>query len=206
VTANPSAPQALEDRLNSARHRRGITRSATVAVAAASMVLSGAFLASPAFADEGHTFNLDISDQAPIAPGAGGILTYQLTNTSNEAVDGFLINLSMPPTVDLELDPNNCEKFGTNREGDMVSCTFIGGIGQFGPGESKTLTKSYSVAADALASSSLGNIGANVVPIVNGETTEDPTDIKGPHVDYVEVSTSSGSAGALGQLRSLFGF
>jgi hypothetical protein len=170
------------------------------------MALSGAFLASPAFADEGHAFNLDILDQEPIAPGASGVLTYELTNTSSETLDGFLINISMPLTVDLELDPNNCEKFDTNREGgDMVRCTFIGGIGQFAPGESKVLEKSYSVAADAPESSSLGKIGANVVPIMDGETTEDPTDIKGSHVDYAEVSTSSGSAGAWDQMRSFFG-
>lgn len=193
--------------MNSARNRRRIARSATVAVAAASMALSGAFLASPAFADEGHAFNLDIQDQEPIAPGTSSVLIYELTNTSSEALDGFLINISMPPTVDLELDPTNCEKFDTNREGgDMVRCTFIGGIGRFAPGESKVLEKSYSVATDARESSSLGKIGANVVPIVDGETTEDPTDIKGSHVDYAEVSTSSGSAGAWDQMRSFFGF
>jgi hypothetical protein len=193
--------------VNSAHSRRGIVRVATVAVAATSMALSGALLASPALADEGHAFRLDIRDPEPIVPGTDGIITYELTNTSDDAADGFLINISIPPAVDLELDPNNCEQFSTNREGgDMVRCTFIGGIGTFAPGESKVLEKSYSVAADAPESASLGKIGANVVPIVDGEPTEDPTDIKGSHVDYAEITTSAGSTGAWGQLKSFFGF
>lgn len=171
------------------------------------MVLGGALLAAPAFADEGHAFALDIQDPAPVAPGSEGLVSYTLTNTSGEATDGFLINVSLPPTVELNLDPNNCEKFDTNRDGgDMIRCTFAGGIGAFAPGESKVLEKSFTVAADAAAGASLGQIGANVVPIVDGEPTEDPTDIKGSHVDYAEVTTSDGSAGAWGQLKSLFGF
>jgi hypothetical protein len=68
------------------------------------------------------------------------------------------------------------------------------------------LEKSYTVAADASESASLGKIGANVVPIVGGETTEDPTDIKGSHVDYAEITTSAGSAGTWDQLQAFFGF
>ncbi len=193
--------------MNSARSRRRMARVATVAVSATSMALSGALLASPAFADEDHAFKLDIKDPAPIAPGTDGIISYELTNTSSEAADGFLINISLPPAVDLNLDADNCAKFSTNREGgDMFRCTFIGGIGRFAPGESKVLEKSYSVAADAPESASLGNVGANVVPIVNGEPTEDPTDIRGPHVDYAEITTSAASAGAWNQLKSFFGF
>jgi hypothetical protein len=193
--------------VTSARSRRRIARVATVAVAATSMALSGALLASPAFADEEHAFTLDIKDPEPIAPGADGIISYELTNTSDEATDGFLINISIPPDVVLNLDADNCEKFDTNREGgDMVRCTFVGGIGEFAPGESKVLEKSYSVATDAPESASLGKIGANVVPIVAGEPTEDPTDIKGTHVDYAEITTSAASAGAMDQLKAFFGF
>jgi hypothetical protein len=193
--------------VTSARSRRRIARVATVAVAATSMALSGALLASPAFADEEHAFTLDIKDPEPTAPGTDGIITYELTNTSDEATDGFLINISIPPAVVLNLDADNCEKFDTNREGgDMVRCTFIGGIGKFAPGESKVLEKSYSVATDAPESASLGKIGANVVPIVAGEPTEDPTDIKGTHVDYAEITTSAASAGAMDQLKAFFGF
>jgi hypothetical protein len=193
--------------VNSARSRRGIARVATVAVTAASLALSGALLASPALADEGHAFKLDIREPAPVAPGTDGVITYELTNTSGEAIDGFLINVSVPPAVDLNLDPDNCEKFDTNREGgDMVRCTFVGGIGTFAPGESKVLEKSYSVAADAPESASLGKIGANVVPIVGGAPTEDPTDIRGSHVDYAEITTSAGSAGAWEQMKAFFGF
>jgi hypothetical protein len=180
---------------------------ATVAVAATSMALSGALLASPALADEDHAFKLDIKDPAPTAPGTEGLIAYELTNTSDKAIDGFLINISIPPTVDLNLDADNCEKFDTNREGgDMIRCTFVGGIGKFAPGESKVLEKSFSVAADAPQSGSLGQVGANVVPIVDGEPTEDPTDIKGTHVDYAEITTSAGSAGAWDQLKGFFGF
>ncbi len=45
-----------------------------------------------------------------------------------------------------------------------------------------------------------------MVPIVDGETTEDPTDIEGPNVDYAEITTSAGSAGAWDQLKGFFGF
>ncbi len=193
--------------MNSAQSHRGLARAATVAVAATSMVLGGAFLASPAFADEDHAFALDVQDPAPVAPGSEGLISYTLTNTSGETTDGFLINVSLPPAVDLNLDPNNCEKFDTNRDGgDMIRCTFVGGIGTFAPGESKVLEKSFTVAADAPQSASIGQIGANVVPIVDGRPAEDPTDIKGSHVDYAEITTSTDSGNAWDQLQSFFGF
>jgi hypothetical protein len=180
---------------------------ATVAVAATSMALSGALLASPAFADEEHAFTLDMRDPAPIAPGTDGVITYTLTNTSADATDGFLVRVSLPPDVDVDFGNNSCTKFDTNAEGgDMIDCTFTGGIGKFAPGESKVLEKSYTVAADAAESASLGKVGALVVPIVDGKATEDSTDLDGPNVDYAEITTAAGSASAWDQMKSLFGF
>jgi hypothetical protein len=194
--------------VNSARSRRRIARVATVTVAATSMALGGALLASPAFADEENAFTLDIKDPAPVAPGADGVITYTLTNTSDNATDGFMIYISIPSGVNFDLDPNTCGETDHDPEGGevVVRCNFDGGIGQFAAGESKVLEKSYTVAADAPEQTSLGELGANVVPIVNGDTTEDPTDIKGPHVDYTEITTSAASAGAWDQLKSFFGF
>jgi hypothetical protein len=191
--------------VNSARSRRRITRAATVAVAATSMALSGALLASPAFADEGHVFTLDIKDPAPVAPGADGVLTYELTNTSDEATDGFMIYISIPSGVDFDLEPNNCTETDIDPEGGevVVRCNFDGGIGQFAAGESKVLEKSYTIAADAPESA---RVGALVVPSANGEATEAPTDRGGSNEDYAEITTSAGSAGAFDQLKSFFGF
>jgi hypothetical protein len=193
--------------VNSARSRRRIARAATVAVAATSMALGGALLASPAFADEDHAFTLDIKDPEPIAPGTEGLITYELTNTSDKAVEGILINISLPPDVVLNADPNHCQKTDTNAEGgDIGSCNFTGGMGAFAPGESKTLEASYTVAEDAPESANLGKVGALVVPLEGGEPTEDWSDLEGPHVDQAEITTSAGSAGAWDQLKSVFGF
>jgi hypothetical protein len=169
------------------------------------MALSGALLASPALADEGHAFTLDIKDPAPVAPGADGVLTYELTNTSAEATDGFMIYISIPSGVDFDLDPNNCTETDIDPEGGevVVRCNFDGGIGQFAAGESKVLEKSYTVAADAPESM---RVGALVVPSADGEATEAPTDRGGSNEDYAEITTSAASTGAFDQLKSFFGF
>lgn len=194
--------------MNSARSRHGIARAATVAVAAASMALSGALLASPAFADEEHAFTLDINDPAPVARGADGVLTYELINTSDEAIDGFMIYISIPSGVEFDLDPNNCKETPIDPEGGevVVRCNFDGGIGQFAAGESKVLEKSYTIAADAPESPSLGQVKALVVPSADGDATEAPTDRGGSNEDYAEIMTSAGSAGAWDQMKGLFGF
>lgn len=179
--------------MNSAPSRRRIARLATVAVAATSMALSGALLASPALADEEHAFTLDIKDLAPVAPGADGVITYTLTNTSDEATDGFLIRVSAPKTVRLDFSGTRCDRQATSYG---TTCTVTGEMGQFAPGETKVLQKSYTVAAGAPGSASLGEVEARVVPIVDGKPTEDPSDKDGPHVDSAEITTSASSAGA----------
>lgn len=172
------------------------------------MALGGALLASPAFADEENAFTLDIKDPAPVAPGADGVVSYELTNTSGEATDGFMIYISIPSGVNFDLDPNNCTETDHDPEGGevVVRCNFDGGIGQFAAGESKVLEKTYTIAADAPASSSLGQVQALVVPSVGGEATESPTDRGGSNEDQAEITTSAGSAGAWDQLKGLFGF
>jgi hypothetical protein len=192
--------------VNSAQSRRGLARAAAVAVAATSMVLSGALLASPAFADEDHAFSLDIQEPAAVAPGSEGVISYTLTNTSAEATDGFMIYISVPSGVNFDLDPNSCTETEHDPEGGevVVRCNFDGGIGQFAAGESKVLEKSYTIAADAPESASLGQAKALVVPSVNGEATEAPADRGGSNEDSAEITTSGGSP--LDQLRSFFGF
>jgi len=157
------------------------------------MALSGALLASPALADEEHAFTLDIKDLAPVAPGADGVITYTLTNTSDEATDGFLIRVSAPKTVRLDFSGTRCDRQATSYG---TTCTVTGEMGQFAPGETKVLQKSYTVAAGAPGSASLGEVEARVVPIVDGKPTEDPSDKDGPHVDSAEITTSASSAGA----------
>ena len=191
--------------MNSALSRRGIARAATVTVAAASMALSGALLAAPASAHAEHAFTLDIKDPQPVAPGADGVLTYELTNTSGQATDGFLIRFSAPKNVSADFGSTPCKKFDTNAEGGpMIECAVTGEMGRFAPGQSKALEKSYTVAEDAPESTSLGKVGALVVPIVDGEIKEDATDLDGPNVDYAEITTA-GSANAWDQMRSFFG-
>lgn len=193
--------------MDSVRSRRRIARVAAVAGATASMALSGALLASPAFADEEHAFTLEIQEPQPIAPGTEGRITYELTNRGDEATDGVLINVSLPPDVVLNFDPAHCQKTGTNDEGgDLVSCNFSNEIGKFAPGESKTSEASYTVAADAPESTSLGEVGALAVPLEQGEPTEDWSDLEGSHVDQAEITTSAGSAGTWDQLKGLLGF
>jgi hypothetical protein len=177
--------------VNSAPIRRRIERMATVAVAATSMALSGALLASPALADEEHAFTLDIKDPAPVAPGADGVITYTLTNTSDEATDGFQIRVSAPKTVSLDFGGTRCDKRATSAG---TTCYVTGEMGTFAPGETKVLEKSYSVAADAPQSANLGKVEARVVPIVDGKPTEDLTDSDGPHVDNAQITTSAGPA------------
>jgi hypothetical protein len=193
--------------VNSARSRRRIARAATIAVAATSACFASAVFSSPAFADEEHAFELEIQEPEPIAPGTEGLINYQLTNVGDKATDGVLINVSVPPDVTLNFDANHCQKTGTNPEGgDLVSCNFSNELGKFAPGETKTSQASYTVAADAPESASLGKVGALAVPLEEGEPTEDWTDLEGSHVDQVEITTGAGSAGPLDQLRSFFGF
>lgn len=192
--------------MDSARSRRRIARASTVAVAATSMGLTCAVLASPAFADEEHAFTIEIQEPEAIAPGTEGRITYELTNVGDKATDGVLINVSLPPDVVLNFDPAHCQKTGSNPEGgDLVSCNFSNEVGKFAPGESKTSEASYTVAADAPESASLGEVGALAVPLEDGEPTEDWSDLEGSHVDKAEITTSEGSAGAWGGLKGLFG-
>jgi hypothetical protein len=193
--------------VDSARSRRRIARAASVFVATAALGCTGTVLASPAFADEDHAFTLDIQDPEPIAPGTEGLITYELTNNGGEATDGVLINVSLPPDVVLNVDPAHCQKTGSNPEGgDLVSCNFSNEVGKFAPGETKTSEASYTVAADAPASASLGEVGALAVPVEGGEPTEDWSDLEGSHVDQAEITTSAGgSAGTWDQLKGLFG-
>jgi hypothetical protein len=179
--------------VNSALSRRGIARVATVAIAATSIALSGALLASPALADEEHAFTLDIKDLAPVAPGADGVITYTLINTSDEATDGFQIMVSAPKTVSLDFGGTRCDKRATSAG---TTCYVTGEMGKFAPGETKVLEKSYRVAATAPESASLGKVEATVVPIVGGKPTEDKNDKDGPNTDSAEITTSAGSAGA----------
>jgi hypothetical protein len=194
--------------VNSARSRRGIARAATVAVAAASMALSGTLLAAPAFADEEHAFTLDIKDPQPVAPGADGVITYELTNSSAEPTDGFMIYISIPSHVDLDLDPTACVETDIDPEGGevVVRCNFAGEIGKFAAGETKVLEKSYTITADAPESASLGRIAALVVPSEDSEATESPTDRRGSNEDWAEIETASASTGAWDQMKGLFGF
>jgi hypothetical protein len=169
------------------------------------MVLSGALLASPAFADEDHAFTLDVQEPEPVAPGADGRITYTVTNTSGEAIDGIQINIMVPPDVDLELDPTNCKNIGVSSHGgDLISCDFTGPMGKFAPGESKDLEKTFTVAADAPEGENLGAVGGLVVPLEDGAPTEDWNDTEGPNVDRADIKTSSG--GAWDQLKGMFGF
>ncbi|MFC5232522.1 hypothetical protein [Pseudonocardia zijingensis] len=170
------------------------------------MALGGTILASPAFADEEHAFTLEIQEPDPVAPGTEGLITYELTNGGDEATDGVLVNVSLPPDVVLNFDVTRCQKTGTNEEGgDLVSCNFSDEFGKFAPGESKTSQASYTVAADAPESTSLGEVGALAVPLEKGEPTEDWSDLSGSHVDTAEITTGAGSAGTWDQLRGFFG-
>lgn len=194
--------------MNSARSRRGIARAATVAVAAASMALSGTLLAAPAFADGGPAFALDIKDPQPVAPGADGVITYELTNTSAEPTDGFMIYISIPSHVDLDLDPTTCVETDIDPEGGevVVRCNFAGETGKFAAGETKVLERTYTVSADAPPSANLGRIAALVVPSEGSEATESPNARGGSNEDRAEIETAPASTGAWDQMKGLFGF
>jgi hypothetical protein len=116
------------------------------------------------------------------------------------------MNVSLPPHVTLHTDAH-CQQTGENPEGgQLISCSFDDQLGKFGPGETKSGTNDFAIAADAPRSASLGKLGALVVPLENGEPTEDWTDLEGDHVDRVEITTAADSAGAWGRLRSFLGF
>jgi hypothetical protein len=192
--------------VNSARSRRRIARAAAVAVATTVACIGGTLLASPAFADEEHTLTIDIQEPDAVAPGTSGLLSFDFTNTGDKATDGILLNVSLPPYVTLRTD-SHCEQTGQNPEGgQLISCSFNDAQGQLAAGETRSGTNDFTVAADAPESASLGELGALIVPLENGEPTEDWKDLEGDHVDWVEITTAAGSAGALDQLKALFGF
>ncbi len=192
--------------MNSARSRRRIGRATIVAAAAAATCISGTLLASPAFAGEDHVLKIDIREPDAVAPGASGLLSFDMTNTGDEAIDGVLLNVSLPPQVTLRTD-SHCQQTGQNPEGgQLISCSFTDAQGKFAPGETRSGTNDFAIAADAPHSASLGKLGALIVPLENGEPTEDWKDLEGDHVDWVEITTAAGSAGALDQLKAIFGF
>jgi hypothetical protein len=195
----------LGGRVDSARSRQRITKAAAVAVMATSACLGSAFIASPAVADEEHAFDIEIQEPDAVAPGASGLISYTLTNASDEPTDGVLMNISLPPQVTLNTD-SHCQQTGQNPEGgQLISCNFSDAAGKFAPGETFSGRNDFTVAADAPQSASLGKLGALVVPLEKGEPTEDWTDLEGDHVDWVEIKTAAGSAGPLEQLRAFFG-
>ena len=190
--------------MDSARSRR-IARAAAVAVVASATGIGGALLASPAVADEDHAFAIDIQEPDPVNPGASGLISYTLTNTSNEAVDGVLMNISLPPHVSLNTD-SHCQQTGRNPEGgQLISCNFSDKLGKFAAGGTRSGTNDFTVAANAPRSTTLGELGVLVVPLEKGKPTEDWKDLDGGHVDRVDIKTGSGSASAWENLRSFFG-
>jgi hypothetical protein len=149
---------------------------------------------------------IDVHEPDPVAPGASGLISFNMTNTSDMAVNGVLMNVSLPPSVTLHTD-SHCEQTGQNPEGgQLISCNFSDAQGKFAPGETRSGTNDFAVAADAPAGTDLGKLGALIVPLENGEPTEDWEDIEGDHVDRVEITTTEGSAGAWDRLRSALGF
>jgi hypothetical protein len=162
-----------------------------------------------AVADEEHAFDIEIQEPGPVAPGASGLISYTLTNTSDKFIDGILFNISLPPGVSVNTDSRYCVDVGAKNSegGQMISCQFKDELGKFNPGETQESQTDFSIAADAPVSTDLGDLRALVVPLdEDGGAAEDENDLEGPNVDKAKIVTADAPAGPLDRLRAFFGF
>jgi hypothetical protein len=186
--------------------RSTIRRTGRIAVVATTAVVSFGVLAGPAFADnDSPDLELTLSEPVAAAPGSTVDVEYTLTNVSDKATEGMLLNMSLPEYVSFA-PASNCQETGENNEGGtLVSCNISGPEGKLGAGESLESSTPFQISPDAPADTDLGKLGALVVPLKDGaEETEDWTDTSGPNAAETSISTASGSS-AGGWLSSLTG-
>jgi len=175
---------------------RRVDRLAATAALASAACVTLALFASPVFAAaEEPALRASISEPAAVAPGGRGEVTYRVTNVSDKATEAILLNISLPPYVRLESD-ERCEQTGLNDDGGaLISCNIGDQLGKLAPDETTVATDTpFFVAYDAPQSTEpteLGQLGALVVPLHNGEPTEDPADLDGHNVVWTTITTSA---------------
>ena len=162
----------------------------TAVLASAAWLVFGLF-ASPAQAAAEPALYASISEPAPVAPGGRGEVEYKVTNVSNRATEGTLLNISLPPNVSLESDAR-CRRVGFNDNGgELISCSLSDELGKFAPGETKVARNTpFFIDASAPKSTELGHLEALVVPLENGYPTESPNDLDGYNYVSTPITTS----------------
>ncbi|WP_037062748.1 hypothetical protein [Pseudonocardia acaciae] len=157
-----------------------------VTIGALCTVFSGTAYAAPQ-----SVLRTKLTGPPATVPGGQGVLQYTITNTGRTPTDGILLNVSLPPRVDLALSPGvPCQKTGNNPQGGaLISCNFSDASGRMAPGESRVHNTPFTVAPDAPRGKVLGPVGALVVPLKGGKPTEDERDLRGPNVAWTPIRT-----------------
>jgi hypothetical protein len=174
--------------------RKTVTRRATgvagsaLAIAMVSVTgpLAGVADAAPGPA---HALKSTMTKPAPVSPGAGGTLHYEVTNVSPAPTDGVLLNVSLPRYVALPAD-RHCQQTGhTPDGGTTISCNMSDELGKFAPGQTRVSNQPFQVSPDAPRGATLGRIGALVVPLKGGKPTEDWHNLTGYNTSWTTIST-----------------
>jgi len=174
-------------------NKRRVGRLAASAALASAACLALSMSANPAYAAEEPALRASISEPAPVAPGGTGKVRYEVTNVSDEATEGILLNISLPRYVSLDSD-KRCQQTGTNPEGGaLISCNISDDLGKLAPGQTRVSDTPFYIAKNAPPSTELGKLGALVVPLKNGEPTEDYRDLDGHNVVWTPITTSGGT-------------
>ena len=165
--------------------------------AGASLILVGLVgtLTGTAYAAPDSVLHASATAPAPIARGGSGILHYEVTNTSTTRTDGVLLKISLPKHVSLDRDPR-CQQTDTTPDGGiLLSCNLSDATGEIPAGEMVTSDTPVHVDASAPEGTTLGKLGALVVPLdAGGNPTEDWKDLRGPNVTWTPIRTAKKGA------------
>lgn len=177
-------------------------------VATAAFVSFGALAGSALAAGDEPDLQMTLTEVTTAAPGGVVEVRSVIENVSSQAVDGVLLNMSLPRYVSFA-PTANCQETGENAEGGtLVSCNISGPEGQLAPGESVESVTPFQIAPEAPVDTQLGALGALVVPLEGGaEPVDDWKDLTGHNVAELPISTSLGEAASGGGVwSSITGF
>lgn len=170
-----------------------IRRTGKVAVVASAVCMTLGLFTGSAFADSDEpALEASLSEPDAVAPGGNGDVTLVVKNVSDEATEGVLLNVMLPPHVIMNYD-GHCNQTGLTSEGGMmISCQYNDDLGQLDPGESREAVTPFTIEPLAPASTELGEMSALVVPLEDGEATEDWRDLDGPNTATTPITTADG--------------
>lgn len=139
-----------------------------------------------------HVLQVELTQPAPVAPGAGGTVHIEVTNTGETATEALLVNFSLPPSMTLD-HSDDCQETGRNAEnGVLLSCNIDDDIAKLAPGQTNKADLPFRIAEDAPAGAELGTMTVVAVPIGSPEEKDGwkDQDKDDPHFAETQITTS----------------